>query len=163
MRELDNTVWEDTSYSTLTGTSKKDYKSACVKDYNCDVVLYKDGQCKMQRLPLRFERRLPQESNMALVKIESAPIAERDSPHLPKENRKELEHPILFTIVTVAAFALAISNGELCKLVGDEVVNKQKLNRMVKEGLWCIQDDPSIRPLMKKVLLMLLCRYPHSS
>ncbi|KAM7529099.1 hypothetical protein LguiB_032509 [Lonicera macranthoides] len=79
MRELDNTVWEDTSYSTLTGTSKKDYKSACVKDYNCDV-------------------------------IESAPIAERDSPHLPKENRKELEHPILFTIVTVAAFALAISS-----------------------------------------------------
>ncbi|KAG6721635.1 hypothetical protein I3842_03G121400 [Carya illinoinensis] len=29
------------------------------------------------------------------------------------------------------------------------------LERMVKLGLWCIQDEPSLRPSMKKVLLML--------
>ncbi|KAM7529103.1 hypothetical protein LguiB_032513 [Lonicera macranthoides] len=54
MRELVNTVWKDTSYSTLTDTTKEDCKSAYLKDCNCEAVLFKDGQCTMQRLPLKF-------------------------------------------------------------------------------------------------------------
>ncbi|KAK9949915.1 hypothetical protein M0R45_005424 [Rubus argutus] len=46
-------------------------------------------------------------------------------------------------------------SGELGKLVGDEEIDRRQLERMVKVGLWCIQDDPSLRPSMKKVLLML--------
>ena len=45
--------------------------------------------------------------------------------------------------------------GELYKLVGDENVDSRTLQRMVKVGLWCIQDDPALRPSMKKVILML--------
>ncbi|GFS44001.1 cyclin d4;2 [Actinidia rufa] len=45
--------------------------------------------------------------------------------------------------------------GELYKLVGDENVASRTLQRMVKVGLWCIQDDPALRPSMKKVILML--------
>ena len=45
--------------------------------------------------------------------------------------------------------------GELDKLVKDEDVEKNKLERMVRVGLWCIQDEPSFRPPMKKVVLML--------
>ncbi|KAM7523562.1 hypothetical protein LguiA_013464 [Lonicera macranthoides] len=48
-----------------------------------------------------------------------------------------------------------LEDGELGKLVREEVVDKSKLDKMVKVGLWCIQDEPSIRPSMKKVLLML--------
>ncbi|KAI8535888.1 hypothetical protein RHMOL_Rhmol10G0209700 [Rhododendron molle] len=45
---------------------------------------------------------------------------------------------------------------ELGKLVGEEEeVDMRKLERMVKVGLWCIQDEPSLRPSMKKVLLMI--------
>ncbi|XP_015583200.2 G-type lectin S-receptor-like serine/threonine-protein kinase LECRK1 [Ricinus communis] len=44
---------------------------------------------------------------------------------------------------------------ELDKLMQDEVVEEGKFERMVKVGLWCIQDEPSLRPSMKKVLLML--------
>ncbi|KAF7129294.1 hypothetical protein RHSIM_Rhsim10G0140000 [Rhododendron simsii] len=45
---------------------------------------------------------------------------------------------------------------EMEKLVGEEEeVDMRKLERMVKVGLWCIQDEPSLRPLMKKVLLMI--------
>ena len=45
---------------------------------------------------------------------------------------------------------------ELDKLVGhEEFVDGTKLERMVKVGLWCIQDEPSVRPLMKKVVLMM--------
>ncbi|GMY32532.1 G-type lectin S-receptor-like serine/threonine-protein kinase LECRK1 [Fagus crenata] len=45
--------------------------------------------------------------------------------------------------------------GELSNLVNDEDVNKTQLERMVKVALWCILDQPSLRPSMKKVLLML--------
>ncbi|RVW85314.1 G-type lectin S-receptor-like serine/threonine-protein kinase LECRK1 [Vitis vinifera] len=45
--------------------------------------------------------------------------------------------------------------GELGKLVGDEEVDRRQLDRMIKVGLWCILDEPSLRPSMKKVLLML--------
>ncbi|KAI8535877.1 hypothetical protein RHMOL_Rhmol10G0208400 [Rhododendron molle] len=45
---------------------------------------------------------------------------------------------------------------ELGKLVGEEEeVDMRKLERMVKVGLWCIQDEPSLRSWMKKVLLMI--------
>ncbi|GMY32533.1 G-type lectin S-receptor-like serine/threonine-protein kinase LECRK1 [Fagus crenata] len=44
---------------------------------------------------------------------------------------------------------------ELSKLVNDEEVDNSQLERMVKVALWCILDDPSLRPSMKKVLLML--------
>ncbi|PRQ49140.1 putative protein kinase RLK-Pelle-SD-2b family [Rosa chinensis] len=46
-------------------------------------------------------------------------------------------------------------SGELRKLVGDENIDRKQLERVVKVGLWCIQNEPSLRPSMKKVLLML--------
>ncbi|XXG65303.1 hypothetical protein AAC387_Pa05g3041 [Persea americana] len=46
-------------------------------------------------------------------------------------------------------------SGELHKLVYSEEVDMRRLERMVKVGLWCIQDEPSLRPSMKKVVLML--------
>ncbi|XP_059629530.1 G-type lectin S-receptor-like serine/threonine-protein kinase LECRK4 [Cornus florida] len=44
---------------------------------------------------------------------------------------------------------------ELRKLVREEEVDEQQLERMVRIGLWCIHDEPSLRPSMKKVVLML--------
>ncbi|KAL5555679.1 hypothetical protein UlMin_037915 [Ulmus minor] len=46
--------------------------------------------------------------------------------------------------------------GELNKLVeDDDNVDPMALERMVKVGLWCIQEDPALRPLMKYAILML--------
>ncbi|KAF3959478.1 hypothetical protein CMV_015717 [Castanea mollissima] len=45
--------------------------------------------------------------------------------------------------------------GQLDKLVEDENVDIRTLERMVKVGLWCIQEDPTLRPPMKNVILML--------
>ncbi|XP_050288801.1 G-type lectin S-receptor-like serine/threonine-protein kinase LECRK3 [Quercus robur] len=44
---------------------------------------------------------------------------------------------------------------ELSKLVSGNEVDQRQLERMVMVGLWCILDEPSLRPSMKKVLLML--------
>ena len=45
--------------------------------------------------------------------------------------------------------------GQLDKLVEDENVDMKTLERMVKVGLWCIQEDPAWRPPMKNVILTL--------
>ncbi|KAL1542092.1 G-type lectin S-receptor-like serine/threonine-protein kinase LECRK3 [Salvia divinorum] len=47
------------------------------------------------------------------------------------------------------------ATGKIGNLVGDEMVEERKVERMVKIGIWCVQYDPSLRPTMKKVLLML--------
>ncbi|XP_043810243.1 G-type lectin S-receptor-like serine/threonine-protein kinase LECRK3 [Manihot esculenta] len=44
---------------------------------------------------------------------------------------------------------------QLDQLIQDEEVEESKLEKLVKVGLWCIQDEPSSRPSMKKVVLML--------
>ncbi|XP_028779008.1 G-type lectin S-receptor-like serine/threonine-protein kinase LECRK3 [Neltuma alba] len=44
---------------------------------------------------------------------------------------------------------------ELNKLVVGEEVDISLLENMVKVGLWCIQDEPFLRPSMKSVVLML--------
>ncbi|KAI3823734.1 hypothetical protein L1987_05175 [Smallanthus sonchifolius] len=44
---------------------------------------------------------------------------------------------------------------ELKRLVGDEEVDMYMLEKMVKVGLLCVQDDPEARPLIKDVILML--------
>ncbi|ERN05705.1 G-type lectin S-receptor-like serine/threonine-protein kinase LECRK4 [Amborella trichopoda] len=43
----------------------------------------------------------------------------------------------------------------LKKLVGVEEVEMRGLQRMVMVGLWCVQEDPSVRPSMRKVVSML--------
>ncbi|KAI3427488.1 Protein kinase domain-containing protein [Psidium guajava] len=45
--------------------------------------------------------------------------------------------------------------GELDKLVDYQTIDKKQLDRMVKVALWCILEEPSLRPSMRKVLLML--------
>ncbi|XP_076927259.1 G-type lectin S-receptor-like serine/threonine-protein kinase LECRK3 [Bidens hawaiensis] len=45
---------------------------------------------------------------------------------------------------------------EVLKLVDyDDDVEKKRLEQMIKIGLWCVQEEPSLRPSMKRVVLML--------
>ena len=43
---------------------------------------------------------------------------------------------------------------EAKKLIPDEV-DEQAFERMVRIGLWCIQEQPAVRPAMKKVVAMI--------
>ncbi|KAJ9177770.1 hypothetical protein P3X46_012947 [Hevea brasiliensis] len=45
--------------------------------------------------------------------------------------------------------------GELQKLVIGEEADKKSLEKMVMVALWCIQDEPALRPSMKSVVMML--------
>ncbi|XP_020107606.1 G-type lectin S-receptor-like serine/threonine-protein kinase LECRK3 [Ananas comosus] len=45
--------------------------------------------------------------------------------------------------------------GELRNVINDEVVDIAELERTVKVGLWCVQNEPVFRPLMRNVISML--------
>ncbi|KAJ6929085.1 hypothetical protein NC652_013065 [Populus alba x Populus x berolinensis] len=174
MEELSNIAWEDVSYSVLSSTTKDNCKQACLEDCNCEAALFTDGQyCRKQKFPLIFGRRNLESSNLAFVKV-GRPIStmDRKEPITEKKNLGTGRTVLIisgsfvaFGLAMVAIFGIIVYryhwvyqcflDGDMDKLVGDEIVEKKQLDRMVKVGLWCTLDEPSLRPSMKKVLLML--------
>ncbi|KAL2504622.1 receptor-like protein kinase 1 [Abeliophyllum distichum] len=107
IRSSDNTVWEDANYAILTGTTNEDCRKACLEDCNCDAALFKDGNCRKQRLPLRYGRRLQSNSNIALIKVSTTePSTQGDLGNSGMEIKKELRLDIL--IISISLFALAV-------------------------------------------------------
>ncbi|RVW32727.1 G-type lectin S-receptor-like serine/threonine-protein kinase LECRK1, partial [Vitis vinifera] len=101
MSTLENTRWEEASYSNLSVPTQEDCEQACLEDCNCEAALFEDGSCKKQRLPLRFGRRSLGDSNILFVKMGSPEV----SPH---GSKKELRTDILVISVSLASFALII-------------------------------------------------------
>ena len=103
-----NTTWENVNFSTLLLPIEEDCKTACLVDCNCETVLFKNGECKNQRLPLRFGRRIQCETNLALIKVGISQTTSKKEP----TSKKELHVDILIINVSLVAFAfimLAIS------------------------------------------------------
>ncbi|KAK0601716.1 hypothetical protein LWI29_026841 [Acer saccharum] len=46
LEELNNTSWEEVSYSVLSQTSKEDCSQSCLIDCNCEAALFRDGVCR---------------------------------------------------------------------------------------------------------------------
>ncbi|GFY91236.1 receptor-like protein kinase 1 [Actinidia rufa] len=105
------TIWEDTSYFVLELTTKEDCEEDCLQDCNCEAVLFKEGQCKKQKLPLRYGRRSQTDSQVAFIKMGSmtGPITKALPFDPPK---KVVKVEILIIGVSLVGFAfllLAIS------------------------------------------------------
>jgi hypothetical protein len=106
MEAVTNTVWENDNFSVLLSSTQETCKEACLGDCNCEAALFKDGECKKQRLPLRFGRRLQSDSNVALIKVGiSTPTLDRIG---PKESKKEVRVDILIISVSLVAFAFIV-------------------------------------------------------
>ncbi|KAH0745632.1 hypothetical protein KY285_007289 [Solanum tuberosum] len=69
MRTVENIGWEDSTYVVLAVTTKEDCEQACLQDCNCEAALFKDRECRKQRLPLRYGRRELGNFNLELVKV----------------------------------------------------------------------------------------------
>ncbi|KAF8404406.1 hypothetical protein HHK36_009291 [Tetracentron sinense] len=66
---LESTIWEDDAYSILSYTTKEDCREACLGDCNCEAVLFKDTECRKQKLPVRYGRTQSSDSTTAFVKV----------------------------------------------------------------------------------------------
>ncbi|KAG2717600.1 hypothetical protein I3760_03G182900 [Carya illinoinensis] len=110
MREEPNTVWENNNYSILTSSTQDSCGEACLRDCNCEAALYKDGECKKQRLPLRFGRRQQSDSSVALIKVGLSSLS--TDPIVPKESKKEIRVDILIisvSLIVLACIVLVVS------------------------------------------------------
>ncbi|KAL7208754.1 hypothetical protein ACSBR1_030481 [Camellia fascicularis] len=113
IRALENTVWDENSYSVLQLSSRQECEDVCLQDCNCEVALYKDGQCKKQRLPLRYGRRNLDDTNVALIKVGTSdePITKaipgaQDNP--PMKAKKKLHVDILIIGISLSALGLMV-------------------------------------------------------
>ncbi|KAI3451494.1 hypothetical protein Pfo_008159 [Paulownia fortunei] len=113
IRTVDNTVWEDNSYDVLGTISEENCRQACLDDCNCEAAFFKDGQCRKQRLPLKFGRRSLSDSNIALIRVSTyTPDTKGVSGNSGKKIKKELRLDILITgisLIVVGALVMAIA------------------------------------------------------
>jgi hypothetical protein len=65
-------------------------------------VLFKDGKCRKQRLPLRYGRRQLSDTDIALVKV-STSTPTTPNGNILKDNKKELRVDILIISASVGA------------------------------------------------------------
>ncbi|GAU50238.1 hypothetical protein TSUD_194730 [Trifolium subterraneum] len=141
MVPVNNIVWNDRPYLKDEGMSSEDECSfACLVDCNCWAAIYETGSCKRQGLPLRYLKRTHEadDSTTAFLKVGNSSI----------QSSKGDENPF--------AFPLPINTTrEVNKIIPWEVIDNNVLESMIKVALWCIQDDPFLRPTMKGVVLML--------
>ncbi|CAA2986124.1 G-type lectin S-receptor-like serine threonine-kinase LECRK3 [Olea europaea subsp. europaea] len=106
IRSLDDTVWEDANYAILGGLTKEDCAKACLEDCNCDAAFLQNGNCRKQRLPLRFGRRVRSNPIVALIKVNTTVQSTRGgSSDSGKEIKKVIRSDVL--IVSISLFALA--------------------------------------------------------
>ncbi|KAH0775957.1 hypothetical protein KY290_007368 [Solanum tuberosum] len=110
MRTVENTVWEDSTYVVLGGTTKEECEQACLQDCNCEAALFKDRECRKQRLPLRYGRRELDNSNLVLVKVGTNFIPNKGVPNqtIEETKGKKLRIDILIAGITLAVFALLV-------------------------------------------------------
>ncbi|PHT65488.1 hypothetical protein T459_29913 [Capsicum annuum] len=110
MRTADNTIWEDSTYVVLVKTTIEDCEQACLQDCNCEAALFKDTECKKQRLPLRFGRRDMTNSNIALVKVGINVLPEEGAlpNHIEETKGKKIRIDILIVGITLAVFGLLV-------------------------------------------------------
>uniref|UniRef100_A0A5B6YS02 Receptor-like serine/threonine-protein kinase n=1 Tax=Davidia involucrata TaxID=16924 RepID=A0A5B6YS02_DAVIN len=109
MKALENTWWEDISYSAVTATTKEDCEKACMEDCNCEAALFSDQKCRKQRLPLRYGRRLLSDPTIAFIKVGTSTQIMNGVPvDPPKERKKELRKDILIISVILLVFAFVV-------------------------------------------------------
>ncbi|KAG7987205.1 hypothetical protein I3843_03G122000 [Carya illinoinensis] len=101
MRELANTVWEDNSYDVLSFPLKEDCERSCLEDCNYEAALFKDGECRKQRPPLRYGRKMLTDSSTAFIKVGKSTPA-----NMPKDMPKENKEGLRLDILIISAFFL---------------------------------------------------------
>nr|GMD53584.1 G-type lectin S-receptor-like serine/threonine-protein kinase LECRK1 [Ipomoea batatas] len=152
-----------------------DCQKSCQEDCTCWAAQYVDGTCSKFKLPLIYstlnENNKPvmaiikQSHNDSQLVTISGETGDKDG------TRKRVILILsvvlgflasLFSLIAIFNEILLSSWVSKCfvednlqQLVGEEEIDMKSLERMVKVGLLCIQDNPALRPSMKGIVLML--------
>ncbi|KAF8011928.1 hypothetical protein BT93_I0145 [Corymbia citriodora subsp. variegata] len=129
IQPVDSTLWEDDSYSVISSTDKDGCRQACLEDCSCEAALYNGGNCKKQRLPLRYGRILITDPTSALIKVGIAKHV------TPNQNKEITRMEVLYLSVSLLAFGfimMAISLVIICK---NNVWTYQRIRNKIEVGL----------------------------
>ncbi|KAL8110602.1 hypothetical protein AgCh_026366 [Apium graveolens] len=72
MTLLYNTYWDNNPYKTDNVKNKEECEATCLKNCECVVAFFQDGECRQQRLPLKYGRNESADSNIAFFKLTQA-------------------------------------------------------------------------------------------
>ena len=108
IESLQSVMWEDDSYLVISSRTEENCIEACLEDCNCEAALFKNSECRKQKLPSRFGRRSLSDETTAFVKVGTSTATRR----APKESKKEWRKDILIiscSLLALACIVLAIS------------------------------------------------------
>lgn len=113
IEELPNILLEDNSYSFKPIQARNECLTMCLQDLNCVAAIYREGDCRKQRFPLRYARKYPNTSDSLLVKVRgTAPSTGGDSKR-PEERRTERIRTDILA-VSVSFIAIAVVTIVVC-------------------------------------------------
>ncbi|KAK3419198.1 hypothetical protein EUGRSUZ_H04927, partial [Eucalyptus grandis] len=105
IESVNNTVWENTTYDSLTSLTEKECQEACLRDCNCEAVIYKDGNCGKQRLPLKYGRRNLHELSTLYIKVGETGLKRSSGREIPIS----IASSVAFALVTLAVSGFIVS------------------------------------------------------
>nr|XP_043612797.1 G-type lectin S-receptor-like serine/threonine-protein kinase LECRK1 [Erigeron canadensis] len=126
MTRLNNARWEGDPYAIPEAPTQKECSLACLNDCNCEVALFTDRVCRLQKLPIRFIEVVQSESNVGLVKV----YASSDPSNTTIQQKKVRKMKILvigISLISLAVLILLLS-GVLIFIGRNHVLAYKKLS-----------------------------------
>ncbi|GJN12114.1 hypothetical protein PR202_ga30366 [Eleusine coracana subsp. coracana] len=141
LTSMDNVDWPFADYEQQTPVTKNDCQNLCLTDCFCSVAVFHDSDktCWKKKMPLSNGMMGDFVQRTVFIKV-------------PKDNSSHSELP------DSSKWKKDKKCGRVDFLVeGDDeaILNLKNVERFVEVALWCLQEDPTIRPTMLKVTQML--------
>ncbi|KAH8522912.1 hypothetical protein H0E87_003532 [Populus deltoides] len=168
-------VFNESGYLYVLRASNKTetVKKACLQDCFCNVIVFREGTCWKKKLPLSNGRQDESLNGASFMKVRKGDYTLPGPPPIPKKNRDSLV--LVVSVLLGGSVSVDTEVGEERAILTDwaydcyqqgmmhalvendeEALNDmKKLERFVMVAIWCIQEDPNLRPTMKMVMLML--------
>ncbi|XVE53018.1 hypothetical protein DITRI_Ditri02bG0171000 [Diplodiscus trichospermus] len=108
IQAVENTEWEDAGYSVLRSMTREACETACLEDCTCEAAMFKDEECKKQKLPLRFGRRRLDDSNLALIKVAISASNESRKHDVFKDGKERRQIHFLIIGLSLIAFSIIV-------------------------------------------------------
>ncbi|KAG6417595.1 hypothetical protein SASPL_119779 [Salvia splendens] len=159
--EMYNIDWPFVDYTKLRNVDEDTCRQSCLSDCFCAIAIYSDGDCFKKSLPFSNGRLDSGFAGKALIKKNNNCGTEEScatccSEHDKRSYEADVEDE---GEAVLADWAYdCYQQGALDLLVaGDEEAKSdmKTLEIYVKTAIWCIQEDPTLRPHMNIVMHML--------
>ncbi|CAH1431177.1 unnamed protein product [Lactuca virosa] len=107
MTRLLNTFWEDDAYALSEASNQVECSIACKNDCNCEAVLFTEGSCRLQKLPLRYMQVRDSDSNVGFIKVYVSSVNNGSDPTNSSVLVKRVRQ-VKFLVMVVSLFSFSV-------------------------------------------------------